>query len=78
VGASELNEFLAGVGLHVGRVDDGEVAGGQAFTGDVIEDVKGVRGGRLVVFVAADEASAEVAGDHFVWAEVAAGEGRLS
>jgi hypothetical protein len=61
VGPGERDERTAGLGLHVRRVDDGEVAAVEPLAGDVVEHVESGRGGGLVVLVAGDESSAEVA-----------------
>src|SRR5262249_44567664 len=63
---------------HVRRVDDGEPAGGEALSGDVVQYVECITGRRLVVLVVGDEAAAEVAADHLSRYEVACGEGRLA
>ena len=68
----------AGVALHVGRVDDGQPAGGEPLAGDVVQHVEGVGGRRLVVLVVGDQAAAEVAGEHLGGTEVLAREGRLA
>ncbi len=76
--ARQADELLAGVGLDVGGVDDGQPAGGQALADDVVQDVEGVLAGALVVLVVADQAAAEVGGDGLGGLEVPGGEGGLA
>ena len=63
----------AGLGLHVGGVDDGEPAGRQPLAGDEVQHLERGRRGGLVVLVVGDQAAAEVAGDHLGRPEVRAG-----
>ena len=76
--AGQQDELAAGFGLHVGRVDDGEAAGRQPLTRDVVQQLERGRGGGLVVLVVGDQAAAEVRGDHLGRPEVRAGERRLA
>ena len=60
--AGQRDQLLAGIGLHVGGVDDGQPAGGQPLARRCSRSsVERVRGGGLVVLVVGDQAAAEVA-----------------
>ena len=76
--AGQQDQVAAGLGLHVGRVDHGQAARGQALADDEAQHLEGGRGGGLVVLVVGDQAAAEVGGDHLGRPEVGAGEGRLA
>ena len=76
--AGQQDQLAAGLGLHVGRVDHGQPAGGQALARDEPQHLERVPGRRLVVLVVGDQATAEVRGDHLGRLEVRAGEGRLA
>ena len=76
--AGELHERRAVLALDAGRVDDGEPAGAQPDRGDVVQDVEGRRGRRLVVLVVGDQTAADVAGQHLRRPEVPAREGALA
>jgi hypothetical protein len=78
VALRELDQCGAGRLLDVGRVDDCEQTAAQSSAHDVVEDVEGVRSGRLVVLVVRDQAAAEVAGDDLGGLEVGARERRLA
>ncbi len=56
----ELDQWLAGLALHVRRVDDREPGLSQAPPGDEVQDRERISGSRLVVFVIGDQAAAEV------------------
>ena len=72
------DEGSSGFGLDVGCVDDGEASGGESFGGDEVEDLEGVVGGGLVVFIVGDESAAVVGGEYFRGLEVFMREGGLS
>ena len=74
----EGDELPTGLRRHVGRVDDGQAAGGQPLAGDVVQDVEGRSAGCLVVLVVGHQTAAEVAGQHLEGPEVLLGEGRLA
>ncbi len=74
----ERDERPARLGLHVGRVDHRQPAGGEALAGDVVQHVEGGRRRRLVVLVVAHECTAEVGGDHLGRREVPCREARLA
>jgi len=74
----ELDEWLARLGLDVGRVDDREPAGLEALAGDVVERVERRLGRRLVVLVVGDQAAEGVGRQHLGGQEVAARERRLA
>ena len=72
------DELLAGLGLDVRRVDDGEAAPGQPDADDVVQQVERGRCRGLVVLVVGHEAAAEVRGDDLGRPEVGAAERRLA
>ncbi len=74
----DLDELLAGLGLDVGGVHDGQPAGREPLADDVVQQFEGLGGGRLVVLVVGDQAPAEVRGDHLGGQEVLAGEAGLT
>jgi hypothetical protein len=74
----ELDELGARPRLHVGGVHDREQAAPQPRTDDVVQEVEGVGGGRLVVLVVGDDRAAVVRGDHLGRPEMPAGEVRLA
>ena len=78
VGLGELEQLLASGGLDVRGVDHREPAARQPLADDDAEHLEGVLAGVLVVLVVGDQATAEVAGDHLVGAEVLAREARLA
>ena len=75
---ASVDERLARLGLHVGRVDDGEPAAREPLAGDVVQHLEGVVGRGLVVLVVGDQAAAEVGREHLGRREVLAREGRLA
>lgn len=76
--AGQREEMLAGVGLHVGCVDDRQVAGGQPLAGDEVQQLERRAGRRLVRFIVGHQAATDVAGHRFVPAEVPGGERGLA
>jgi hypothetical protein len=49
--ARQRHQRLARRRLHIGRIDHGQAAGGQALASDEVQQIEGVGGGRLVVLV---------------------------
>ena len=74
----QVEQVLAALLLHVGRVDNGDASRGEPFPGDVVHDIEGVLACRLVVLVVGDQTTAEIARDHLGRGEVVAGERRLA
>ena len=52
-------------GAHVGCIHNSETSARKALGQQVVERVEGVRRGRLIVLVVADEAAKEIRGQHF-------------
>ena len=65
----------AGVRLHVGRVDHGELAELEPLGGDRVQRLERRRGDRLVVLVVPDQAAERVRGEHLGRPETTAGKG---
>jgi hypothetical protein len=76
--ARERDERRAVLALDVGRVDDREPTGLHSLGGDVVEELEGRLGRRLVILVVGDEAAAEVGREHLRRQEVRARERRLA
>ena len=74
----KLDERLAGLGLDIGGVDDGQLAQGQPLSGDEVQDLECLVRDRLVVLVVADHAPAGIGRQHLGGQEVLAGEGALA
>ncbi len=56
--ARQVDQRSPGFGLDIGGVDDGQLSRCEALAGDEVQDLKGVLGRRLVVFVVADQTAA--------------------
>jgi hypothetical protein len=69
---------LARLGLHVGRVDDGQQPAPQPLADDVVQQVERVAGGGLVVLVVGHHRPAAVGRHHLGRREVPAREVRLA
>ena len=76
--AGQGHELLAGLGLDVRGVDDGQSTGLQPKADDVAQQLERRRGRRLVVLVVGHETAAEVGGDDLGRAKLGTGEGGLS
>ena len=74
----QLEEGFARLGLYVGGVDHREQAVLQPFPYGEIEQIEGVRGSALVVFVVGDPGPAGIGRDGFVGPEMLPGKGALS
>ncbi len=73
--AGQLHQRLAILQAHIGGVHHRQPTTLEPLAGDVVQDVEGVRRGRLIILVIGHQPSTVIRGDHFSWAEVAAGEG---
>jgi hypothetical protein len=62
--ARQLDEPFARLRLHIGGIDHSQLAAGESFADDRVEQVECVSRRRLVVFVVGDQASAEVGGNN--------------
>ena len=62
--AGQRDQRLAGLGLHVGGVDDGQPPARQPLAGDEVQHLERVVGRGLVVLVVGDQAAAEVGREH--------------
>ncbi len=75
---SKLDERLAGLGLDVGGVHDGQFAQGQTLPGDEVQQLECLVGHGLVVLVVADHSPAGIGREDLRRQEVLAGEGALA
>ena len=75
---SKLDERLAGLGLDVGGVDDGQMSQGQPLSGDEMQQLERLVGHRLVVLVVADHPPAGIRREDLRGQEVLAGERALA
>jgi hypothetical protein len=74
----ELDERLARLALHVGRIDDREARLCEPAAGDEVQDGERVRRRALVVLVIGNQPAAEVRRDHLGRREVPARERALA
>jgi hypothetical protein len=63
--ARERYERPSSFRLHVGGIDDRELAGGEPLGGDEVQDLEGVFGRSLIVLVVRNQRAAGVGGDNF-------------
>jgi hypothetical protein len=76
--AGHLDERLAALASHVGRVDDREPPGREPLGTDEVQQLERVGGGALVRLVVGDHAAERVGRQDFRGLEVLAGEGGLA
>ena|SRR6266508_1212660 len=76
--AGQGDQRLVGLWLDVRGVDHRQATGSQKLARDIVQQVEGVIGGRLVVLVIRDQATAEIRRENFGRLEVGAGEGALA
>lgn len=76
--ASQGDERLPRLGLHVRGIDDREKAAREPLIGDEVQDLEGIARGRLVILVIGDQATACVRREDLRGLEVLAREGRLA
>ena len=74
----QLDERLAGLGLHIGGVDDREFAASQPLGSDEMQRLESVPGRALVGLVVADHGAEGVGRKHLRRGEVLAREGRFA
>ena len=70
--------MLAVFRSYVGGIHHHQAAGREALFGDVVQNIEGIMGRALIVFVIGDEAPAEVGREDLRRLEVLFCEGRLS
>ena len=75
---SKLDQRLAGLGLDVGGIHDGQMSQGQPLSGDEVQNLECLVGRRLVVLVVADHSTAGIGRKHLRGQEVLAGKGALA
>lgn len=76
--ASQRDQRLARLLLHIRRVDDRQLSGSEALGGNEVQDLKRVGARRLIVLVIRNQAAAKVRGEDFRRFEVPAREGRFA
>ena len=76
--ARQREQRLAGFGIDIGSIDDGESTGGEPPGGDEVQHRKGVVAGTLIVFIIRDQATTEVRREHLGWLKVIVGNGGLA
>ena len=75
---AKLDQRLAGFGLNIGGIDDGETAKGQPLAGDEVQNLECVVRHRLLVFVVRDYSPAIIRRQYLGGPKVLAGEGALA
>jgi hypothetical protein len=74
----QSDERFASLRLHVRRIDDRKPPSCEPFSHDLVEEIEGVAGRRLIVLVIRNERPAEVRRDDFCQQKVLACERRFA
>ena len=74
----QLDELFSRLGLNICRVDNGQTAIFESFVNDVMQQVKSISGGGLIVFIVRNNASTFVARNDLGFGKKLSSKGRLS